>query len=60
LLEQPHWAAIPVVVVTGVSRSDAAAVERVDEMLSKPFDFKSLLTIVDRHVGSRTSTDEQN
>jgi CheY-like chemotaxis protein len=57
LLDHPRLATIPVVVVTGVSKSDAAAIERVDHLLRKPFDFKSLLTIVHRHVGSAGSTD---
>jgi CheY-like chemotaxis protein len=57
LLDQPSLATIPVVVLTGVPMTEALELERVDEMLRKPFDVESLLTIVDRHVGNVSSTE---
>lgn len=55
LLDQPNLATIPVVVITGVASPKAAELERVEEIVRKPFDIQSLLTIVDRHVGSEVS-----
>jgi len=52
LLAEPRLASIPVVVLSGASAWDAAKVEQVDDVLSKPFDFRALLSILDRHTAS--------
>ncbi|MBA3459753.1 MAG: response regulator [Deltaproteobacteria bacterium] len=51
LHDHPGFASIPVVVLTGAAPADPAMVERADDVLSKPFEFQSLLAIVDRCVG---------
>jgi signal transduction histidine kinase/CheY-like chemotaxis protein len=56
LLGEPRLASIPVVVLSGASAQDAAEVERVDDVLSKPFDFRTLLMILDRHTANSPLT----
>jgi len=60
LLDQPNLATIPVVVITGVEAPKAAELERVEDILTKPFDVESLLTIVDRHISGERSTEQSD
>ena len=52
LLGEPRLASIPVVVLSGASARDAGKVEQVDDVLSKPFDFRTLLMLLDRHAAN--------
>lgn len=51
LHDDPRFASVPVVVLTGTSPVGATTAERVDDVLSKPFEFEALLVIVDRCAG---------
>ena len=56
LLNERDLASIPVVLLTGISAADAFQVERVSDVVTKPFDFQFLLSVVDRHVAATSST----
>jgi signal transduction histidine kinase len=56
LLDEPRFASLPVVALTAASPSEIAALERVEDVLHKPFEFQALLASVRRCIGASRSS----